>query len=74
MVTKGECGGRAVVQKKVLNPLNHRLTMELHSRSPKFIWAPCAELYSLADTPQPPGCPPPPPHLGSYKGAIGQPR
>jgi hypothetical protein len=23
-------------------------------RSPKFIWAPCAQLFSLADTPQPP--------------------
>ncbi len=31
-------------------------------RSPKFIWAPCAQLYSLAETPHPPL----PPHLGSY--------
>ncbi len=30
--------------------------------SPKFIWAPCAQLYSLAETPQSP------PHLV----AIGQ--
>jgi hypothetical protein len=29
-------------------------------RSPKFIWAPCAQLYSLAETPQPP-----PLHLGA---------
>jgi hypothetical protein len=45
-------------------------------RSPKIIWAPCAQLYSLADTPQPPPPPWTPPHLGSYKyeGAIGQPR
>ncbi len=30
-------------------------------RSPNFIWAPCAWLYSLAETPQLPS----PPHLGS---------
>ncbi len=34
-------------------------------RSPKFIWAPCAQLYSLAETTQPP----PPPSI--YEGAIG---
>jgi hypothetical protein len=27
-------------------------------RSPKFIWAPCAQLYSLAETPQSPHPPP----------------
>ncbi len=37
-------------------------------RSPKFIWAPCAQLYSLAETPQPP--PPFLPHLGSYTRAL----
>ncbi len=35
--------------------------------SPKFIWAPCAQLYSLVETPQPP---PPPPHVGSYSRAL----
>ncbi len=34
------------------------------SISPKFIWAPCAQLYSLADNPQP--LTPLPTHLGSY--------
>ncbi len=29
-------------------------------KSPKFIWAPCAQLYSLAKTPQPP-----PPHISA---------
>ncbi len=29
-------------------------------RPPKFIWAPSAQLYSLAETPQPP---PPPPRI-----------
>jgi hypothetical protein len=39
-------------------------------RSPKFIWAPCAQLYSLAETPQHP-----PPAFGLIcEGAIGQPR
>jgi hypothetical protein len=39
-------------------------------RSPKFIWAPCAQLCSLAEAPQPP-----PPAFGLiYEGAIGQPR
>jgi hypothetical protein len=32
-------------------------------RSPKFIWALCAQLYSLTETS------PPPPHLGSYTRA-----
>jgi hypothetical protein len=35
-------------------------------RSPNFIWAPCAQMYSLAETPQPS---PLPPHLGSYTRA-----
>jgi hypothetical protein len=35
----------------------HRLNM-------LFMWAPCAQLYSLAETPHPP-----PPHLGSYTRA-----
>jgi hypothetical protein len=35
-------------------------------RSPKFIWAPCAQLYSLAETTHPP----PPPDLGSYTRAL----
>jgi hypothetical protein len=40
-------------------------------RSLKFIWASCAQLYSLAETPQPP---PPPPAFGLiYEGAIGHP-
>jgi hypothetical protein len=40
-------------------------------RSQKLIWALCALMYSLAETPQPPT----PPHLGSYTRAtlpIGQ--
>jgi hypothetical protein len=38
---------------------------------PKFIWAPCAQLYSLAETLQPP----PPPALGlTFEAATGQPR
>ncbi len=28
--------------------------MDFQYRSPKFIWAPCAQLYSLAETPNPP--------------------
>ncbi len=35
-------------------------------RSPKFIWAQCAQLYSLAETPQPL----PPPHWSSYTRAL----
>ncbi len=39
-------------------------------RTPKFIWAPCVQLYSLAETPQPP-----PPAFGFiYEVTIGQPR
>jgi hypothetical protein len=38
-------------------------------RSSKFIWAPCAQLYSLAETPRHP------PAFGLIdEGAIGQPR
>jgi hypothetical protein len=40
-------------------------------RSPKVIWAPCAQLYSLAKTPQPPS---PCNWAHIYEGAIGQPR
>jgi hypothetical protein len=36
-------------------------------RSPKFIWAPCAQLYTLAETSQPQ---PLPPHLGSYTSEL----
>jgi hypothetical protein len=32
-------------------------------RSPKFFWAPCAQLYSLAETPQPP---PPSPRIWAH--------
>ncbi len=32
-------------------------------RFPKFIWAPCAQLYSLAETPQPP---PPSPRIWAH--------
>ncbi len=39
-------------------------------RSPKFFWAPCAQLYSLAETPHPP----PPAFVLIYEGAIGQQR
>ncbi len=37
-------------------------------RSPKFVWTPCAQLYSLADTP------PSPAVRLTYEGDIGQPR
>ncbi len=37
--------------------------------SPKFIWAPCAQLYSLAEP-----LPPPPAYGLICEGAIGQPR
>ncbi len=37
--------------------------------SPKFIWAPCAQLYSLAETPQSST-----PFGPIYEGAIGPPR
>ncbi len=50
---------------------NHRLNMELDLQSSfglHVTW--CAQLFSLAETPQPP---PSPPHLVSYtRGAIGQ--
>jgi hypothetical protein len=36
-------------------------------RSSKFIWAPCVQLYSLAETPV---TSPLPPHLGSYTRAL----
>jgi hypothetical protein len=40
--------------------VNHRLNME-------FIWAPCAQLYSIAEAPTP--------AFGLiYEGALGQPR
>jgi hypothetical protein len=49
----------------------HRLNMELDLGN--FILAPCAQLHSLAKTPQPP--PHPPPASGLIdEGAIGQPR
>jgi hypothetical protein len=42
-------------------------------RTPKFILAPCAQLYSLAETPQP--APPPPRIWAHIRGRyIGQPR
>jgi hypothetical protein len=39
----------------------HRLNMELDLL---FVWAPCVQLYSLAETPQTP------PHLGSNTRAL----
>ncbi len=51
--------------------LKHRLNMELDLQSPKFTWAPCAQLYSLAEPPQ---LPPSPAFGLIYEGAIGQPR
>ncbi len=39
-------------------------------RSPKFIWAPCAQLYSLAETLQPPT----PAFWAHLRGPIGQSR
>ncbi len=49
-------------QHKTLKRLSHRYGV----RSPKFIWAPCAQLYSLAETPQTPHTP----HLGSWTRAL----
>jgi hypothetical protein len=44
-------------------------------RSPKFIRAPCAQLHSLAETPQTPPPLPNPSAFGLiYEAAIGQPR
>jgi hypothetical protein len=41
-------------------------------RSPKFIWAPCAQQYSLAETPQSPH---PSPRIWAHiRRAFGQPR
>jgi hypothetical protein len=37
----------------------------------EFIWAPCVQLYLLAEAPRPP---PPPAFRLIYKGAFGQPR
>ncbi len=42
-------------------------------RSPKFIWAPCVLLYSLAETPHLP-LPPVFGFIYVYEGAIDQPR
>ncbi len=53
-------------------PERTRTMVKYGVRSPKFIWAPCAELYSLAETPQP--LPPSPAYGLIYEGAIGQPR
>jgi hypothetical protein len=44
----------------------HRLNMELQ-RFPTFIWAPCVQLYSLAEIPQLPNSPP---ELDSYTRAL----
>ncbi len=41
--------------------LNRRLNMELDLQ--KFIWAPCAQLYSSAETPQ---LPPPSPRIWAH--------
>jgi hypothetical protein len=50
---------------------SHRLSMEKDLQ--RFIWAPCVQLYSLAEIPQ--LSPPPPPAVGLiYEVAIGQPR
>jgi hypothetical protein len=45
--------------------LAHRLNMEVDLQ--KLIWAPCAQLYSFAETPQ---LPPIPPHWDSYTRAL----
>ncbi len=37
---------------------------------PRIIWALCAPLYTLAETPHPPPTPPPPRILGSYTRAL----
>ena len=54
------CQGWVVIPQNVKKSQNHctLLTMEL-----EFIWAPYAQLYSLAETPQPPP-PTPPPAFG----------
>ncbi len=47
--------------------LTQNLMVKYGVRSPKFIWAPCVQLYSLTETPQ---LPPLPPHLGSYTRSL----
>ncbi len=46
--------------------LQKKLNMEFEWDHPKFIWTPCARLYSLAENPQLPH----PQHLGSYMRAL----
>ncbi len=58
--------------KYFLKELQHRLKMELDIHSLFELHVHCAQLYSLAETPQPPR---PPLAFGViYEGAIGQPR
>jgi hypothetical protein len=48
--------------------VHHGLNIKYEVRYTKFIWAPCAQLYSLAEIPQPPA-------FGLiYEGAFGQSR
>ena len=44
-----------------------RSYIQLYPVAHKCIWAPCAQLYSLAETPQTPALPP---RLCSYKRAL----
>jgi hypothetical protein len=39
-------------------------------RSTKLIWAPCVQLYSLAETPQQPPAHPIPLHFGTYSRVL----
>jgi hypothetical protein len=63
-VRKG--GGGLSIKIQYHFTLLHKPRVKYGVRSPKFIWAPCAQLYSLAETPQPPL----PPHLGPYTRAL----
>jgi hypothetical protein len=59
---------RGLSNDTTVNPPRFSLvnTFKYGVRSTNFIWAPCAQLYSLAENP----ATPPPPHLGSYTRAL----
>jgi hypothetical protein len=60
-------------EKSGLNPLaSNTAKVKYGVRSPKSIWATCAQLYSLAETPQTP--PSPPAFWAHIRRAIGHPR
>jgi hypothetical protein len=58
----------ADTQVRIFKVIHHSQTIEgcIYRLNMEFIWASCAQLYSLAETPQSP----PSPHLGSYTRAL----